>query len=179
MSKISTGSSVYDEPVFLVIGRLGKPHGLRGDVVFYVMTDFPERIRPGKKVYIGEEYEPHVISFVKSQPDKLVIRMKGYGSREDLVGLPNQYVYVHAEEIPQLEDGEIYHHQMLGMKVVKEDGTFLGTLIQILETGANDVYIVGTPDDKEVLLPAIDEVILGIDTEKNEIRIRLLPGLVE
>ena len=86
---------------------------------------------------------------------------------------------IRAECLPPLGDGEFYLHQLIGMKVLMEDkDSSLGIITEIIETGANDVYIVRNQDGSELLLPAIDPVIKDIDIEQNVIRVRLLPGLL-
>jgi 16S rRNA processing protein RimM len=87
-------------------------------------------------------------------------------------------VYVRADDRPQLPDGEYYHHQLIGLQVVSDEGDILGILTGIIETGANDVYIVRSENDREVLLPAIESVILEIDLERSEMLVRVIPGLI-
>jgi 16S rRNA processing protein RimM len=81
----------------------------------------------------------------------------------------NQYVYIQTETAPPLPEGYYYHHQLMEMAVVDEDGQTLGVLTDILETGANEVFVVTTPEGSELLLPLIEGVILNIDPEKREI----------
>jgi len=79
---------------------------------------------------------------------------------------------VKAADLPRLPEGQYYHHQLLGLSVVDETGQVLGELAEILETGANDVYLVKTPLGKELLLPAIEDVILGVPLERKEMSVR-------
>ena len=90
----------------------------------------------------------------------------------------NELVYVRADDRPPLAEGEYYHHELIGLRVVDESGDILGILVQILDTRANDVYVVRPQAGPEILLPAIESVILDIDLEKGEIRVHLLPGLI-
>lgn len=172
MNDQSTGSPSTGEPVFLAIGKLQKPHGLRGELQMVVLTDFPERIVHGKAVYCGESHVPQIIRSVRNHNIGLLVAFEGYESPESAGELSNQNVYVRADELPSLPEGEYYHHQLLGLSVVDQNGIPLGTLVEILETGANDVYIVEKADGSELLLPAIDQVILAVDLNAKKIQVK-------
>src|SRR4030067_3247840 len=96
---------------------------------------------------------------------------------ESAGALRNQLVYVRSDDRPPLPEGEYYHHQILGLKVKTIDDRFLGNLVQILETGANDVFIIRQEQGSEILIPAIPDVICKIDLQEGEIIVNLLPGL--
>lgn len=171
------GSSENGEPVFLVVGRLQRPHGLRGEILMGIMTDFPERIKIGTTLYVGEDHQPHQIVTQRNHNAGLLLKFNEYQNREDVGLLRNNYVYVRADDRPPLPDGEYYHHQLIGLKVVTEDDNCLGHIKEILETGSNDVYIIRSEKGKEILLPAIEEVVLAIDLDAREIRVHLMEGL--
>jgi 16S rRNA processing protein RimM len=173
-----SGSSFPGEPEFLVVGKLGKPHGVYGEILMYVYTDFPERITPGLVVYIGREFQPLQITKVRSHARGLLLYFKGYQTRDEAAELRNSLVQVRTADRPELPPGDYYHHQLLGLQVVDESDTILGRITAIIETGANDVYVVQNEAGKEVLIPAIDSVILDINLEDNQVRVHLLPGLI-
>jgi 16S rRNA processing protein RimM len=175
----SAGSSSRGEPAFLAVGRLRKPHGLKGELQMDVMTDFPERLKRGVTVFAGKEYSPLTLRSVREQNRLLLVAFEGYDSPEAVGELRNQMVFVSAAGLPALEEGEYYHHELLGLKVVTEEGRLLGTITDILETGANDVYVVRPESGPEILFPGTDEVILDIDLEQGVMQIHLLPGLVD
>lgn len=137
-----------------------------------VLTHFPERLHPGKTVYVGNSHEPIRIQAVRGHDRELLLRFTGMNTPEEVGRLRNEIVYVKTSELPPLPEGEYYHHQLMGLKVVDEAGEVLGVLADILETKANDVYVVKSPDGKEVLFPAVEEVIQQVDLEKGEIKIR-------
>ena len=172
-----SGSPNAGEPGFLVVGKLGKPHGIHGEIVMDVYTDFPERLQPGITLFIGSNYEALRLSSCRPHRRGMIVMFDGYQNREEIAELRNQLVHVSAADRPPLEDGEYYHHQLLGLQVIDETGRSLGRLDQIIETGANDVYLVRDQSGKERLLPATTEVILDINLEKKFIQVQLLPGL--
>jgi 16S rRNA processing protein RimM len=106
----------------------------------------------------------------------MLLTFEGIETREQAGELRNQLVYVRAEEVPPLPEGEYYYHQLLGLQVESEDGQDLGILEEILPTGANDVYLIRLPDGRELLLPVIEGILLDADFEKQSMRVRVLPG---
>lgn len=169
---LETGLPSAGEPVYLAVGRLRRSHGVQGEMVMDVLTDFPERLWAGKTVYVGDQHTPIRILSVRGHDRDMIVHMEGLDSPETAVPYRNALLFVKAAEIPALPEGQYYHHQLLGLRVVDETGTALGVLEQILETGANDVYLVRTGDGKELLLPAVDEVILAVDLAQREMRVR-------
>ena len=143
-----------------------------------VVTDFPERIRQGKTLYIGEGYQPIKVVGRRVHAGNLLLAFEGIETPEEAGRLRNQWVYVPTSDRPPLSEGEYYHHQLIGLQVTSEEGLELGKITDILETGANDVYIVRSERGNEVLLPAIESVILDIDLDKGRMRVHILPGLL-
>ena len=173
-----SGSSFPGEPEFLVVGKLGKPHGVHGEILMDVYTDFPERIKPGLVVYIGKQFQPLQIANVRSHARGLLLCFKDYQSRDEAAELRNLLVQVRTADRPELPQGDYYQHQLLGLQVVDESDTRLGCITAIIETGANDVYVVQNETGSEVLIPAIESVILEINLEEKQVRVHLLPGLI-
>lgn len=172
------GSPPSGEPAFLVIGKLHKPHGVRGEMTMEVLTDFPERIKVGSTLYLGEGYRPLQVRSLRWHRAMLLLAFHGVNNPEQAGEFRNTLVYVRADEIPPLEAGEYYHHQLLGLQVFSEAAERLGEVVDILETGSNDVLVVLLEGGGELLLPVTDEVILEINLEQRIIRCRLLPGLL-
>lgn len=170
--KNETGSPGEGEPLFLVVGKLRRPHGIHGEILMDVLTDFPERLLPGKKVLVGEAHQPVEIVHVRRHDPELLISFDGIESREEAGEFRNQMVYVEADALPELPEGEFYHHELVGLRVEDESGQELGVLEQVLVTGANDVYVVRTGDAKELLLPVIHDVVLEIDPENGKVVVR-------
>lgn len=171
-NETNAGSPSSGEPVFLAVGQLRRPHGLNGEMVMTILTDFPRRLHKGKVVYVGEKHEQMTIAATRLHTKDLLITMDGCDSADLAARLRNKVIYVKADSLPELPEGEYYHHQLIGMKVVDESGQNIGVLNEILETGANDVYIVQTPDGDEILLPALEDVILEVDPTAGRMRVK-------
>lgn len=166
------------EPVYLTVGFIRRPHGVRGELIMDIHTDFPDRLRAGTKVFLGDGHKPAKLASARPHGTSMLVAFQGVHSPEEAGALRNTWVYVAAADRPSLPDGQFYQHQVLGLRVVTDDGRELGTLTDIFDTGANRVYVVKTADDKEILLPAIPDVILKTDVEQGEIQVHLLDGLV-
>lgn len=167
-----TGSPTSGEPVFLAAGQLRRTHGLAGELVMTILTDFPQRIKKGQEVFIGEKHLPLEIASVRWQNKDLLICFVGYDTSELASRIKNNVLFIKADGLPELPKGEYYHHQLIGLTVVNDEGKTLGVLSEILETGANDVYVVKTEDGEEVLLPALNDVILEIDLSAKKMRVK-------
>lgn len=157
------------EEGFVVIGKFRRPHGVRGDILMEVMTSFPERIMPGKHVFAGKNYQKLTITGVRTHHVGLIVQLEGYESPENSGELRNQMVYVPIGELPELPEGEMYIHDLIGMDVITLEGLLLGQLSEIMETGANDVLIIHDEDGNETLLPDIESVVLEVDLEGKQI----------
>ncbi|MCE1254430.1 MAG: ribosome maturation factor RimM [Anaerolineae bacterium] len=166
------GSPQVGEPLFLAVGKLRRPHGIHGEIIMEILTDFPERLGKGKTLYVGEEHESLKLAGARGHDQALLLTFEGFDSPESIGRLRNQIVYVSAKNLPELPEGRYYIHQIINMTVKDEDGQILGTVADVLQTGANDVYVVKTPQGGELLLPVIESVIVEIDPEKKEIKAR-------
>jgi 16S rRNA processing protein RimM len=173
------GSPSIGEPVYLAVGVLRRPHGIRGDLLLAVMTDFPERLKPGTYIYVGDKKQPLKITRRRPHNDGILLGFEGIATAEATAKYRAQTVYVKADDRPALPEGEYYHHQIIGLNVVDESGTDLGVVTEIIETGANDVYVISGAEGREILLPALKEVLLDVNLDTKTMRVHLLPGLVD
>ncbi|MEO7838823.1 MAG: ribosome maturation factor RimM, partial [Anaerolineales bacterium] len=115
---------------------------------------------------------------VRPHQSGLLVKFKGIETPENAGLFRNQWVYIQAKDASPLPEGQLYRHELIGFRVVDETDNVLGELTEILETGANDVYVVKDQAGKELLLPAIPSVILDLDAERRLMRVHLLDGLV-
>ncbi len=178
-SKADSGSPSPGEPEYLVVGYLRRTHGVGGEMVMEVHTDFPERLRPDVGVFVGDDFQPLIISGARPHNEGMLIKFQGLDSPEAAGRFRNRAVYVKTSDRPALPAGQYYHHQLIGFSVVDENHERLGSLTEIMQTGANEVYVVTRADNTEVLLPVIPSVVLRVQPDSREILVHLLPGLIE
>jgi 16S rRNA processing protein RimM len=157
------------------VGKIGKTHGIHGEIWMDLYFDFPEGLVPGKILYLGEAYKPKTIRSFHFSRSRGLVAFNGINNPEDAGLLVNQPVYLKAAQMPKLPEGKYYHHEMIGLKVLDESKMLIGTLSDILQTGSNDVYVVTDENDpsKETLLPAIKSVIINIDIENRTMIVKL------
>jgi len=173
-----TGSPIEGEPAFLVVGKLRRPHGIRGEILMAVMTDFPERIQPGLTLFLGEEHQPVEVASLRKHNKGLLLLFEGIDTREDVELFRNRNVFVPTKDRPPLPEGEYYLHELIGLQVVTDEGETLGVLSEMIETGATNVYVVRREGKSDALLPATEEVILEIDVSQKTMRVHILEGLL-
>lgn len=166
---------------FLVIGRLIRPHGIRGEMRAAVYTHVPERFTWLEQIYLARDADDpqptrHELRSVRFHKGSALVRLGGYETRDELEVLRGMWVLVPDTEAIPLEEGEVFHHDLDGLSVVTDEGETLGTLVEILETGANEVFVVHGQGG-ELLLPNIEEVVLNVDLEAGTMLVHLMPGL--
>ena len=171
-----TGSPA-GEPLYLVVGFLRRPHGVQGEIVMDLHTDFPERLRVGRKLFIGDKHQAATLDGVRPHDKSMLVKFRSINTPEDAGKFRNQWLYVKTSEVPALPEGQVYKHQLYGMTVMDDTDKTLGKLTEILVTGANDVDVVTDDAGHELLLPDIPAVILDIDPESRLMRVHLLEGL--
>lgn len=164
---------------YLQVGVITQTHGIRGEVKVFPTTDDPARFKTLKNVVLdtGRSYLPLEIESVKFFKQFVILKFKGIDNINDIEKYKKSPLLVSREDAVDLEEDEYFMADMIGMNVVTEDGTPFGVLTDIMETGANDVYVVETEEHGEVLLPAIKECILDVDIEAQKMTIHLMSGL--
>lgn len=167
-----------NQPEYLIIGRILAPRGLRGEVKVEILTDFPDRFALLDTVYLGEEHTPYTLEQVRRQKQLVLLKFAGLDTREAVEELRGLYVQIPIAQAMPLGPGEYYEHQILGLEVWTEQGRFLGRISEILVTGSNDVYVV-SDGGKELLLPALRDVVREVDLGQGRMLVRLLEGLEE
>jgi 16S rRNA processing protein RimM len=176
MAERKNTGSPNGEPLYLSVGFLRRPHGVKGEIIMDLHTDFPERMKKGRKLFVGENYKSMTLTNVRPHQTGLLVKFQGVDTPEAAGLFRNQWVYVETKDVP-LPEGQHYKHELLGLKVVDESDNSLGEVVEILETGANDVYVVRDNSGKEILLPNIPSVILDLDIDRGLLRVHLLEGL--
>lgn len=166
------------------IGQIVNTHGIKGQVKVYPYTDDLQRFKKYKKVdfNINGKLISNDVESVAIQNNMLIIKFKGIDSIEEANKLRNIYISINRAEANPLNDNEYYISDLIGLKVYDEDNSkYLGDIIDIIQTGSNDVYIVkdkSKDSEKEILLPAIEDVIKEINIKEGYIKVHLLEGLI-
>lgn len=171
------------KPRYLLLGEILRPHGIRGELRMRVMTDYPERIRELGSIFLsadedGAKAKAYTVQALRMHQGYALLTIKGVDDRDAADRLRGLFALVAIDEAVPLEEGEFYLYQIIGLDVVTEDGERLGTLNDVMETGANDVYIVASERYGSVLIPVIEGVVLKTDLEASTITVRLPEGLL-
>ncbi|MDQ6601651.1 MAG: ribosome maturation factor RimM [Chloroflexota bacterium] len=156
-------------PERLMIGIIGAPHGVNGAMRLRIISDFPERLATLSHVYIGDDPQRRRLRSLRGASPTAVLEINGISSRNEAAMLRGMPLYMDIRDAKPLDEGEYYWHQLIDLTVVSPEGTTLGILTSILQTGANDVYVVTQPDGTELLLPAIKAIVLDIDLPNKRI----------
>lgn len=159
----------------LTIGRILRPHGVRGEMVLEAGADAEHTLAGVATVYVGEPPVACALAGVRRHRDRLLIRLAGCADRDFAEAYRGQAVRLAREAAP-LPPGTYYWTQILGLAVVTDEGEPLGAIAEILETGANDVYIV-RGDGQELLIPAAPGVVQQVDLEQQRMIVHLPDGL--
>ena len=164
----------------LQVGVISSTHGVRGEVKVFPTTDDVKRFKKLKKVILdtGKEQLPLEIEGVKFFKQFVILKFRGFDNINDIEKYKGKRLLVDREHAVKLKKDEYFIADMIGMDVFTEDGELFGALKDVMETGANDVYIIEMSDGKEVLVPAIKQCILDVDIENRKMVIHLLKGLV-
>jgi 16S rRNA processing protein RimM len=163
------------------IGKISSTYGYEGIVKVLPLTDFPERFNNIRNIKISRHgnVEEFTIETVKPYNNIFLLKFKGIDTKEQANEYRGALLMVEENEVYPLPEGYYYHFQLIGMQVYDAEKGSLGQLKEIIETGANDVYVVRGEKYGEILIPAIKEVILDVDTAQNKMQVKLLPGLIE
>ena len=179
MTDHPAGSSTAGEPVFFEAGLICHPHGVKGEMLIQLNRQYLRSLLPGKQIFLGSSHKPYTLLSCRDHNKGLLIQLEGIQNPEIAGQFRNFPIFISAHKRTELPAGEYYSDQLIGLKVIHKDGQELGRLVEIIETGANDVYVVIGNDKKEILLPAIPEVILNVDLATSLIKVHILPGLIE
>lgn len=164
----------------LQVGVISSTHGIRGEVKVFPTTDDVNRFKKLKEVHLdtGKEMillHPESVKFFKQF---VILKFKEFNSINDVEAYKGKSLLVDRENAVRLRKGEFFIADLIGLKVVTEDGNSFGVMTDVMQTGANDVYVVKCDTGEEVLLPAIKECIKEIDIENGQITVHIMDGLL-
>lgn len=164
-------------PRYLVIGQVARPWGTRGELKVEIMTDFPDRFALLRKVYLGPKAVPFALEGFRLHKGSALLKLEGCHDRATVEKLRGQLVQIPIEEAMPLEQDEYYEHQIVGLAVWTAGGECLGTVDEIISTGSNDVYVVRA-EGRDILIPAIEDVVLEVNLTKGRLMVELMEGLI-
>jgi 16S rRNA processing protein RimM len=165
------------EPKYLAIAQVLAPHGVAGEVRAAILTEFPERFALLDRVYLGDDGTAVGLEHHRFHKGQVLLKLEGYDNREQAEALRQALVQIPTEEAMPLPEGQYYIHQIVGLDVWTDEGEHLGRVEEVLETGANDVYLVRDEEGNTILIPAIHDAVLEIDLEESRMLVHLMPGL--
>ena len=162
------------------VGVIANTHGIRGEVKVFPTTDDPKRYEWLKEVLLdtGKEKLPLEISRVRFFKNLVIVKFKGIDNINDIEKYKGSDLFVTRENAVQMEEDEYYIADSIGAVAYTEDGEKFGILKDVLETGANLVYVIGH-EGKDVLVPAIPDCVKDVDVEGKKIVVHILPGLMD
>ena len=165
----------------LRIGVVTKPHGLKGEVKVFPTTSDPERFKDCDEVYLVTKNELLTLHVegVKYFKKQVILKFKEFGRIEDVEGFHQCDLMVTRDEAIELGEGEYFLYDVPGCTVVSDTGETIGEVTDVLETGANAVFVIKTNEGNEVLFPVIDECILKVDVENKRIEAHVMQGLLD
>ena len=163
----------------LRVGVITSTHGVRGEVKVFPTTDDAKRFKKLKHVMIdtGKELKPMEIEQVKFFKNMVIVKFKGFDNINDIEIYKNKDILITREDAVPLGPDENFIVDLIGLKVATDEGEELGTLKDVLQTGANDVYVVSKDGAKDLLIPAIHACIQNVDVAAGQMEVHLLPGL--
>lgn len=166
---------------FLRVGVITSTHGIRGEVKVFPTTDDVKRFKFLKDVLLDTKKQriPMTVETARFFKNQVILKFEHIDNINDIEKYKGCDILVTRDNAVPLEEGEFFICDVIGSAVYEEDGTRFGTLVDVMETGANDVFIVETEDKKEVLLPYIDDCIKEVNVEEKKIVAYLMPGLLD
>ncbi len=163
------------------MGKVLRPHGVKGVLRIKSYARGPSSFKKGQSIFFktpsGKE-EIFTLSSIKPHKNIFLMKLKEIRSIEQAESLRESDIFVLAQDLEKKKEGEFYWYELIGIRVYLETGEYIGKINHIMETGSNDVYVIRR-EDKEILIPAIYDVIKGIDTEKRKMIIEPIEGLLD
>lgn len=167
-------------PDLVKIGQITAPHGVRGEVRVFPLSDFPERFATLRRALLGPDARPVGVRFMGTVKNLIILAIEGVDDRDQAEKIRLQYIQVPKSEVFKLPDGHYYVFDLIGLDVVDPEGKPLGKLVNVeASSPAHDIYVVETGPGKRHLVPAVKEFVKGIDLDKGTVTIAPIPGLLE
>lgn len=161
----------------IIIGKIVNVVGLKGEVKVFNYSDGSEIYEITPEIYVGEELKQ--IENVRLQKNMIILKLGGVNDRNAAEKLRGRELFITEDDLPELPDGQFYVRDLIGMRVMEEDGKFIGTVSDVIQNTAQDIFEIEGEDGDKFLIPKVDQFVLNIDGSKREIRVRLIEGLLD
>lgn len=163
----------------VAVGRIGRAHGVRGEVSVLSLTEVESRFAPGS-VLLLDDGRPLTVLSSRPHGGRLLVRFDTIENREDAADLRGRPLLVRSSDLPEIEEGgRFWVRDVVGLEVVTESGRTLGPVREVLANPANDLWVTGRPGEREVLIPALRDVVMEVDLESRRVVVREVPGLID
>jgi 16S rRNA processing protein RimM len=160
----------------VLVGVIAGAFGVRGEVKVELTTDFPDRFKKTSTIYAGHDHRPMTVSGSRLIGERVALQLAGIADRNSAQALFNTPLYVPRADVMPLPEGRYYHDEIIGLHAITTDGQSLGIIVEILATGSNDVYV-AREGAKEVLIPALKDIVREIDRHRGLIVVEPVEGL--
>ncbi|MGN7355979.1 ribosome maturation factor RimM [Paenibacillus sp. SAF-054] len=165
------------------VGKIVNTHGIKGEIKVLPHTDFPEiRFAADNELLLvpadGKAPLPVTVQSSRFHKNMYIVKLVGYDNINDVEKFKGSMLKVTQEDLVELPENEFYFHQIVGCQVETDEGQDLGVITEILTPGANDVWVVKSPDGKSILIPYIDDVVLEVNVTDKKVRVHLMEGLL-
>ncbi len=160
------------------VGKIVRAHGIKGSIKVYPYGDTFQFSKKGDRFFVSSP--PQELTLERIQPQKRcwILTFKEIRDRNTAEKLVGKEITLPENHLPKLDSNEYYYYQLIGMEVKTREGEYIGVIKNIIETGANDVYVVEY-EEREVLIPALEDVVINVDLENNIMTVDLPEGLME
>lgn len=176
-------NNLVDKEKFLSIGKIVGVHGLKGDLKVYPYSETLDAFGAGNSIFVrtlaGQEQD-HIIESAKAHKKVVLVSLKGVSTIARATHFVGSELFMEKESLPELDDGSYYWFDIIGLSVFSKDNKLIGSVTSVIPTGSNDVYVVKGSDknkDQEILIPAIEAVVLDIDLKNKKMSVDLPEGL--
>lgn len=162
------------------IGKIIKPHGVRGEIKVFPTTDDVKRYKKGIQVILKTKTQQKelLVEQVKFFKNLVIVKLESIDSMDQAEELRDGELYVTRDHAIELNEGEYFICDVIDSEVVNENDEVIGTLVDVMSTKANDIYVIKTTEGRELLLPVIEECVLNVDIEHQRVKVHVLPGLL-
>ena len=166
---------------FVVVGKVGRPHGLRGFVNVSMLTDWPDRFQTGQSLYLVKEGEKGrwvVIEQTRLKGSLVLLKLEDINNRESAESIRNFELLIQSDNRPPLPKGQYYLSDLIGLKVKTVEGKNIGRVVDVMQNLAQDIYVIENKGRK-ILIPAVKQFIKTIDLKQGELIVDPIEGLID